>query len=210
MVLNPAIVLARLSSPDAVSQLVLLAAFYSMYFEKKKYIILFLLLLTIWVRMDNLITIVVLLTAMRCWPLSQSQHRLNNKTYLILIIIAIGIMVIMNYYYEPDFLWFKKTSNVYRWEQSWQQYGRYLLIYFLSLSKSFLAALILFFVVIQSQIKLSVKEKSGYFLLMLLVVFIVRLIIFPLFEERFATSFYIAAILLLAERVNMLKPELNK
>jgi hypothetical protein len=51
----------------------------------------------------------------------------------------------------------------------------------------------------------KMSEKTKSFLLMLLLVVVARILLFPSFEERFLTAYYISAILILAESVSGIK-----
>jgi hypothetical protein len=44
--------------------------------------------------------------------------------------------------------------------------------------------------------------KSGYFIKMIWIVFVARFFVFPYFEERFVSAYYISGILILAEMIS--------
>jgi len=198
LLINPFMILARLSSPDALSCLCLLGVLYCIYFEKNSRISLSLLLLSIWIRMDNTVSALIIFSFMYLWPDSGSPNKIGGRNYFGLVIL-VGLMLLgMNAYFEADFWWFTKASYL----GSVWQYGFQLLVYFQSLSQSFLMALILFFVLIRFRIPVSIREKTGFCLLMTACIFAARLILFPSFEERFAAAYYIFTIFLLAGLLN--------
>jgi 4-amino-4-deoxy-L-arabinose transferase-like glycosyltransferase len=206
MLINPLVVLSRLSSPDALSCLSLLGALFCIYFEKNRFVWLFLLFLSIWVRMDNFISVLIILSFLYYQNPQESKNKIPGKTYVLLLLLVCAMLVGMNAYLEQDFWWFSKASYL----ASPRQYGMQLLVYYLSFSQSFLIALILFFVIIGYWTPIRLKEKTGFFLLMIACIFATRLILFPSFEERFAAAYYIFAIFLFIDLLNSrLKPQLR-
>jgi len=201
MMLYPAITLARLSTPDALSHLVLLGSLYSIYFGKKIFLPVLLLLLSVLIRMDNIVAVFVILTAMRFLPVGSPGRRLTSLSYPLLLLTAAGLAFSMNYFLETDFWWFTRISYL----DSGKQYGRQVLLYFLTMSASLLVVLILFFVITYFSPGKKMSEKTKSFLLMLLLVVVARILLFPSFEERFLTAYYISAILILAESVSGIK-----
>ena len=204
MIIYPVATLARLSSPDGLSNLVIFAALYLFYFEKNQYVIIALLFLSIWIRMDNALAAVLILTGLRFRPLNRAGSRLGGGIYFILLLALIGMTMVMNGMLEKDFWWFKQVTY-----SSSLQYGRQLLLAFLSISHSFLMGLIVFFVLIQFSIKFRITEKDGFLLLVILGIFVTRLLLFPSFEERFAAAYYICVLLMFAEKMNGLYPGLK-
>jgi MFS family permease len=198
MLINPLVVLSRLSSPDAISSLCLLGVLYRIYFEKNRFVTVSLLFLSVWIRMDNFISVLIILTSMYYWNAGESKNKIPLKTYLVLVLLVCAMLVGMNAFLEEDFWWFTKASYF----ATPVQYGIQLLTYYLSFSQSFLIALILFFVIIGLRIPISIKEKTGFCLLMIGCIFAVRLILFPSFEERFAAAYYIFAIFLFIDLIN--------
>ncbi|HMH34176.1 MAG TPA: hypothetical protein VK543_14160 [Puia sp.] len=196
MLIYPAVILVRLSTPDALSNLIILAILYLIYFEKNKWLVLALLFISLWVRMDNIVFLLVILTGLRYWPEQGSENKLGPKIFIVLLLAAVGMVVAMNYFLEADFWWFKRVTYAF----SPPAYGRQLLVYFLSFSKSFSMAIIIMFVLIHYRQKFKLTEKSGFLFLVIMGIFIARLILFPSLEDRFVAAYYIAAILLLAEK----------
>ncbi|MBS1598527.1 MAG: hypothetical protein JST75_09905 [Bacteroidetes bacterium] len=202
MLLNCTIVLARLSTPDSLSQMILLAVFYCLYFEKNKYLIIFLLLFSLFVRIDNFIAALIIITGFRYWPLRISDNKLSQLTYFFSVLLILGITFAINYFYEPDFWWLKKSTSQFHWLQSFKSYSSQLAGYLLEFSKSLFPVLIIFFFIIHSRKRFNMNQKTSYLLLTVSTILIARFFAFPLFEERFFTAFCVTGLLLISERIN--------
>jgi hypothetical protein len=195
MLINPVIILARLSSPDALSNLFLFGSFYRIYFRKGRGWTVFLLLCALFIRLDNLLAALVLLTLMRCLPSRDGQAVFPPAAYLlsILLICAAGIWI--NYYFESDFSWYRRIGYI----QSPSSYGLQVLVYFLSLSQSFFMALLLLCLLVLFKGRLHRRTAQAYILLGIAAIFFLRFVLFPSFEERFQAAFYLPATLILLE-----------
>jgi hypothetical protein len=188
---NPCMILARLSTPDAISNAFLFYCLYRIYFGKKYYWTVLILMISLFIRLDNFIAVFVLLTLLKWWP--DNQFRL--KTYLLCLFPGIFIAVGINYKFEPEFWWFLRVTYL----QSASAYGLQVLVYFLSLSQSFLPALVLIGFVAFFKKNTKFPEKASYILGGICCIIFVRFLFFPSFEERFMTGYYLTAFLVLLE-----------
>jgi hypothetical protein len=195
LLINPSIILARLSSPDPLSNLFLFFCFYRIYFERKYLWTILLLLISLFIRMDNIVSVVILLTSMKYWPGKNSATRIPGMVYLVSLFLAGMICFCINFHFEKNFWWFTHITYI----QSFHAYGVQVLIYFLSVSESFIPALLLLSLLALFQRKLNIRKKSGLLLLSVGLIFFGRFLLFPSYEERFATSFYLAGFLILLE-----------
>jgi hypothetical protein len=197
MVTGPAIVIARLSSPDAVSNLVLLAVLYRLYFEKSRSITLILIFLSILVRIDNAVAAFVLLSGMIFWTSADSPNKLGRMDYLLLLAGMLLFTAGMNFMVEKDFWWFTKANYLH----SGGNYFRQMAIYASVLCNSFLFPLLLLLVILSFVRPLNLRERGGWILLAIGCIFVLRCGLFPEFEERFFAAYYLATLLILAGRI---------
>jgi len=188
---GPAITLARLSTPDPFSNLCLLVCLYRIYFSKKYFWTTVILLGSIIIRLDNFISVIVLLTLIRFWP----DRKITAATYYILIGLAVFIAIGINYYFESDFWWFRNFTYF----QSTSAYLRQVLVYFLSLSMSIFPALFLLAFFIFYYHTTSTDKKTGYILLAIASILLLRFFAFPSFDERFTTAYCLCAFLVMLE-----------
>jgi hypothetical protein len=191
--INPCIILARLSSPDAVSNIFLFYSLYRIYFGKKYYWTALILMTSLFIRLDNFISVFVLLTLMQMWPGKQKQ--IHFGTFLICMFLTVFLAVGINFLYEPEFWWFLKVTYL----QSVSAYGLQVLIYFLSVSQSFLPSLILIGCIEYFMIGNSIPKTTLYVLTSIACIIFIRFLFFPSFEERFMTGYYLTAFLVLLE-----------
>lgn len=206
MLSNAAIILPRLSTPDGLSNLLILFSLFSIYFAQHKYLTWVLLLLSILLRMDNVVTVLVILAGWKFWPSTQSHNRPGFRTWMGLSVIAVAIALMMNYFLVSDAWWLKKATYV----KGLKDYCLQVMLYFKVFSASFFMGLLIFGGIVHYYAPFSRKLPQGYMLLLITAVIFVRFLFFPSLEDRFMTSFYIAATLVIAERLrSVLKPKLT-
>ncbi|HEY4156302.1 MAG TPA: hypothetical protein VGM24_12765, partial [Puia sp.] len=184
MLINPSIILSRLSSPDPLSNLFLFGCFYRIYFERDYRPTLLFLILSVFTRLDNIISVFILLTLMRKWPSRASKTRIPLTVYLPVILLTAVAALWINYYFEGNFWWYTRISYI----RSFAAYGHQVLIYFLSLSESFFPALLLFCLLVIFKGRLKPGMKSARILISIGLILLVRFLMFPSFEERFQTA----------------------
>ena len=197
MLSGPAIVIARLSSPDAVSNLVLLAVLYRLYFDKSRLITMVLLFLSILVRIDNAVAAFVLLSAMAFWPPRDSQNKLSWLHYLLLLAGLLLFTIGINFLVENDFWWFRGAEYL----RSGGNYFRQMAVYASVLCNSFLFPLILLLVILSFMKNFIMRGGGSWILLAIGCIFVLRCFLFPEFEERFFAAYYLAGLLILAGKI---------
>lgn len=188
---GPSITLARLSTPDPLSNLFLLFCLYRIYFGKKYFWTTAVLLGSIFIRLDNFISVIVLFTLMRFWP----GRKISAAIYFILIGFSVFIATGINYYFESDFWWFRNFTYF----QGASAYVRQVLVYFLSLSMSIFPALFLLAFYLFYFHRSDTDKKTSYILLAIAAIFLLRFFTFPSFDERFNTAYCLCAFLVMFE-----------
>jgi hypothetical protein len=197
MLTNAAMVLPRLSTPDGLSNLLMLTCFFNIYFDKNKYLTWLLLFISIWLRMDNVVSVLVVLTGLKYWPSSTlNRNRLNYGAYFCLAVLAIGMAAFMNHFLVSDTRWFKNITYIHTLKEYYLQVVLYCHIF----SASYFMPLLIFLVVIQYYFPFNRRQSSGYFLVLIASVVFARFLLFPSLENRFMTAYYFTATLLIAER----------
>jgi hypothetical protein len=197
MLTGPAMVIARLSSPDGLSSLVLLGVLYRLYFEKTKGVTLLLIFLSVLVRIDNAVAALILLSAMAFWPSPESPNRLSRPVYAVLLTAMLFFTAAINFLVEKDFWWFTQANYL----QSGGNYFRQMVIYLTVMSDSFLFLLLLLIVILGFVRPFSLREKDNWLLAAIGCIVLIRCGLFPEFEERFFACYYLAGILILADKV---------
>ena len=195
MFMNPCIILARLSSPDPISNLLLFICFYRIYFQKSYALTIILIFISLFVRLDNFVTAIVLLPLMYFWPVKRTPGKMPLPAFFTCLLFSIIIGVWINFHYENNFWWFKRVGYI----QSPVAYGHQVMIFCLSVSQSFLPALLLMIVCAWFYRKASFDKKMIFLLTGIAGIFLFRFLLFPSFEERFATAYYLCGFLLVLE-----------
>lgn len=196
MLTNAAIVLSRLSTPDGISNLIFLICLFNIYFGKNKYLTCALLLLNIGIRMDNMVSVLVMLTGMKYWSAS-GKNKLTYVEYFCLSALAIGISLLMNRYLVSDAYWLRKATYF----GSIQQYALQAMLYFRIFSDTYFMALLVFMAIIHFYWPFSLKERTGKMILLIAGIVFARFLLFPSIEARFMTAYYFAITLAIAEHV---------
>ena len=195
MLLNPSIILARLSSPDPISNLLLFLCFYRIYFQKKYTWTVLILLITLFVRLDNFISVIVLLTVLSFGPPKDSVSKMPLPFFLASLLLVTVISLLINVRFESNFWWFGTISYI----QSPLAYGKQVMLFFLSLSQSFFPALLLLALGASFYIDMGLHRLAKILLAGIFFIFFFRFLLFPSFEERFNTSFYLSGFLILLD-----------
>ncbi len=195
----PCLILARLSSPDALSNIFLFYSLYRIYFGKRYYWTVLILMISLFIRLDNFISVIVLLALMYVWP--DKQKRMKSGEFMLFIFISVFIGIGINFLFEPEFLWFLRFTYF----QSATAYRLQVLIYFLSLSQSFLTSLILIGLIAFFSARNAVPKTAVFILVSIACIIFIRFLFFPSLEERFLTGFYLAAFLILLELLSSFK-----
>jgi len=188
-----------LSSPDALSQLLLFAAFYRIWFDKKYLVTVLLLTLSLFVRPDNLLTVLVFLSLMKVWP----GPKISTTAYALSVLLAVASCFAVNYFFEPRFWWFRRTNSqqTFLYLQSLQGYRDQVMIYLSNLTQSLVLPVVLTGAAVYFRNGKRFSRRALYFLRAVLMVVLIRFIIFPYTEERFMSSFYLCSLLILLEEL---------
>jgi hypothetical protein len=195
LLINPCIILARLSSPDALSNIFIFYCLYRIYFGKSYYWTALILMTSLFIRLDNFISVFVLLTLMQVRY--RKPNQMHPGMYVAFMILTVFIGISINVLFEPKFWWFLRVTYI----QSAVAYGLQVLIYFLSVSQSFLPCLILIWFVVFFTTGNTIPKMTVYILASIVSIIFLRFIFFPSFEERFMTAYYLTAFLVLLERL---------
>ena len=193
MLMYPTLILSRLSTPDALSNSCTLLILYLLYVKARPWLIIALILGSVFIRLDSLVNAAVFLLAMTYGP----GKRIGWITCICAGLAALAIAFFINSWLVTDFWWFRQITYI----QSLTGYGHQVLVYFLSISQSALMYLILL-VMLNYWIRgFAWTDPTSQYLLLLLAVLVVRFMLFPALEDRFFSAFYIAGFLLLVRNI---------
>jgi hypothetical protein len=198
MLTNPAIVLARLSTPDALSNLFILISVYRIYFGKKYFLTATLLMISIFIRLDNIIAVGILLSLMHFFPDGKGRTKMPLLPYILFLLFAGVLCICVNLYFTNGFWWFKNFEYV----QSFHAYFYQVLIYFSSFSSSMIAFNILINCFAFLNWPGEIPGKILYLITAIYCIIFVRFLFFPSLEERFMTAFYLCSLLPVLELLN--------
>jgi hypothetical protein len=193
LLINPVMILARLSSPDPLSNLFIYYALYRMYFGKKYFFTALILIGSLFIRLDNFIAVSVLLAVMLCWP--EKGKKMPLWTGIGFVFLALLTPVAINYFAETEFWWVKKFTYL----QSFSAYGYQVLIYMGSMSWSFLPFLLLFGLIAQFIRSKKFTERAYFILIPVAGIIFLRFLFFPSLEDRFMAAYYLTSFLILVE-----------
>lgn len=197
LIINPTMILARLSTPDSISSLILLASLYFFYFNRNIYVLIALLMTSVGIRMDNFVAALIMLTGLKLKSRFETGSKLTTLIYIVSVFFIVLVVFGMNYFIQEEFFWFRRIT----YTVSPDEYLRQVLIYFQSFSESFIIGIIVFAVAIYMAIGFKPGAKDLSFLLMLFSIIAGRFLLFPSYEERFFAAFYISGVLVIAERL---------
>lgn len=205
MVLSPMTVLARLSTPDAMSNLVIFYCLFRISFGKQYLWTVLLLLVSLFIRLDNFITVGVLLSGMYLWPVKEEKTRIPLVVYLSSGALAIAICLWINYYFSRDFFWFRQAGYI----QSLPAYRHELLLYFQSFSNSLLPVIILLVGYAWLNHREEFRGRILYLITLPAVIIFIRFLFFPVFQDRFMSAFYLCGFLLILEVIGRKRMDQN-
>jgi len=146
-------------------------------------------------RLDNLFTVLIIFGWLRYGLKSRDNASLTTGQFLLCSVIAILMAIASNAYFTQDEYWFTKISYTTGIGSYWRQ----VLIYFQSVSKSLLSFLVLFFLVNYFRPGIRYTSNQLSFLKLLCLIIVTRFLLFPSFEERFFTAFYLVGLFVLLE-----------
>jgi hypothetical protein len=202
IIMNPMVILARLSSPDGLSNLFIFICFYRIYFGKQYVWTSLLLMVSLLIRMDNFFTVEILLSLMYFWPEKREKTSMRFLPYISFLLFALVICLWMNFYFVSNFWWFRNIGYI----QSFHVYRHELLLYFFSISESLLPMLVLLTCIAWFNRTSDIITKNIYLMTAIALIIVVRFLVFPSYQERFMTAFYLCGFLMI---LDMLKGEGN-
>jgi hypothetical protein len=198
MLTNPALVLARLSTPDALSNLFILVSMYRIYFGKKYFWTALLLMISLFIRLDNFIAAGILLSLMHFWPAGKEKTKMPLLPYTLFLIFACIFCTCVNLYFTRDFWWFKDFGYIH----SFHTYFYQVVIYFSSFSSSMTALIVLITCFAFLNWQSEIPRKILYLITAVYCIIFVRFLFFPSWEERFMFAFYFCGLLPVLELLN--------
>lgn len=199
MLMGPLLIAARMSSPDALSNLVIFAVLYCLYQEKWTLHIYFLLFISVLVRMDNVLSVLVILTGMLFWPEKASPNKISLQTYLIGTTATILLTGGLNVLLEDNFWWILDAgyfSSAGHYVTQWQSAA-------FAFCNSFLFLLIIMYLMLHIGHRIIIREKNTWVLLIIAATIGVRSLLFPVLEERFFPAFYLTILIIIIDIVTV-------
>jgi hypothetical protein len=191
MIIYPTLVLARLSTPDAISCFFMLNALLLIYSGRNKNLWFCLFLLAICTRIDNVIAELIFLFALWKWPDSLFPNKLTMKEFIGMTLILVCFALLVNGTATHQFFWFKDPY----FTRPAGQYQKDLSNYFFVIPGSFFIYLVLFFIFSGFSRGFNWKQKVNYLFYVVCAVVFVRFLLYPYYEERFFTALLLFSLL---------------
>jgi len=211
---------ANLSTPDCLSALFLLAAFYFV-LERPSVLLSFLFLAgSVLVRLDNIILALLLLTFLHFGVSWKKRIKLFQYIFMVMVLAGVQVLVSGMASNGGDFLYFPTFITYYNPDhhpQSSFSISNYLSLF----SERLLMALIytqvsIFILLVLTMVSVGfaagVRSLSfeKLFSILLIVIIAIRFILFPNLEDRFYVAFYIVILVLAMQQfkngINYIKP----
>jgi hypothetical protein len=194
MLIYPTLELARISTPDALSCLILLNAVFLIYSGRNKVIWFFLFLLAVCTRIDNVVAEIVFLFALWKWPSPRFANKLTLRQFIGMSAGLAGIAVLVNMLAPHHFLWFRDPA----FSEAPGQYLRDAGLYFYVVPGSFFMYLSLFFIISGFNRGFSWKNEVNYLFYAICVIVFVRFLLYPFYEERYIVPWLLFSLLALS------------
>jgi hypothetical protein len=194
ILIPPSFILGRLSTPDALSCFILLNGLLLMLSGRNKILWFSLFLLAVCTRMDNVVGEFIFLFALWKWPADGFINKLNTKQFAVLSLILLGAAVLIN------------LSSTRYFLNAWDPFnersaGHYLLNvgqYLLWIPYTFLMTLFILFIFSGISRGFSWKQELNYLFYVVFAVIFVRFLLYPFYEERYFTPYFLFCLLALA------------
>jgi hypothetical protein len=186
--------LARLSSPDAMSCFLILNALLFIYTGRNRIIWFGLILLAVCTRLDNIVGVLILLTALLKWPdpTFAGKFRLKEFSFYTMILIVLAIMI--NLIFTEHFIRINDPLN----ERMTTGYFNDVQWYLITLAGSFLLTLLILFIFTRPDGRFSWTDKVNYMIYIILAIVFVRFLLYPFYEERFFAPYLIFGMLIIS------------
>lgn len=189
----PLVMLARLFSPDALSNLLILISFYFFINHQKKYRWILFCLLAVLIRVDN---IIVLLMMFIFSSIDKKTFFSINKKLIgnlgLAAVVSFLIVALLTFFVGNNFDWLMKFSHMF----SVNDYISYLKGVPDGIIRRSSFPLILIMVAFCFPI---IKKESWVILTLISCIIFLRLILFPSFQERFFIAFEIIILIIIAQ-----------
>jgi hypothetical protein len=200
---------AQASTPDCLSALFLLLAFY--FILKKPSVIAMMLafVLAIFVRMDNVVTaflVIAVLSFTRRW-----QRRISWKMFALACVLMAGAYIFIaagaangewSIWYYPDFMLRFNTAQETRTAFSFSEY--FALLYSKAITGVVFSHLSLFLIlsvcILYDSIAARKLSEEQFFTIMILLIMFIRFILFPDVSDRFFIAFYFVFVILFIQK----------
>lgn len=191
MLIYPTLLLARLSTPDAISCLFLLNAISLIYNGGNKMLWYILFILAICTRIDNVVSELIFLFALWRWPVTGFLNKLTTKHFVGLSFGLIGMGLLVNLVATHHFLWFMNPA----FSLPPGQYLRDVSLYFYVFPGSFFMYLLLFFIISGFDRGFSWKKEVNYLFYAVCFIVAVRFLLYPFYEERYIAPWLLFCLL---------------
>jgi hypothetical protein len=191
MLIFPTMLLARLSSPDALSSFILLNALFLIYDGRSKGLWFCLFLLAICIRLDNLVSELVFLFALWKWPAGIFSNKLTTRDFIVMTVLTATVAFLVNLTATHHFLWFMNPS----FSRNPGQYLKDVGLYFYVIPGSFFMYLLVLFVFSGLKRGFSWKQEVNYIFYAVCAVVFVRFLLYPFYEERYITPYLLFSLL---------------
>jgi hypothetical protein len=194
MIIFPTLELARLSTPDAISCLVLLNALFLIFDERKKTVWFSLFVFALFIRLDNFVSEMILLFALWKWPAESFKNKLTVKEFVGLAAILTCAALLVNGSSAHHFFWFRESQFALPPGQYWKD----VYLYFYVLSGSFLIYLLILFVITGFSRGFSGQNELNYMFYAICGIVFARFILYPYYEERYLVPFLLFSYLIIS------------
>jgi hypothetical protein len=191
MLIFPTLLLARLSSPDALSCFILLNGLFLIYSGRNKTLWFCIFLLAICTRLDNVVSELIFLFALWKWPVRSFPNKLNTKEFIIMSLSLTGMALLVNLTAAHHFLWFTDPS----FSEAPGQYLNNVGLYFYVIPGSFFMYLLVLFVFSGLSRGYSWKQEVNYIFYSVSAVVFIRFLLYPFYEERYITPYLLFSLL---------------
>jgi len=205
MIIYPALALARLSTPDAMSCFFMLNALLLIYFGRNKTVWICLFLLAICTRIDNVVSELIFLFALWKWPVFNFSEKLTGKEFVGFSMTLISVALLVNLMSARHFFWFMDPY----FSQPVGQYVNDIRIYFLVMAGSFFMSLFILFLISGFGRGFSGKLEVNYLFYVVSALVFVRFLLYPYYEDRYLLSFYLFSLLIFSFHAGDLKKSIT-
>jgi hypothetical protein len=191
MLIFPTLLLARLSTPDALSCFVLLNAVFLIYFGRSKLLWYSLFMLAICTRLDNVVPELIFLFALWKWPVNSFSNKLTTGKYIQMSLGLVIMALLVNLTATHHFLWFTDPN----FSVPPGKYLENIELYFYVVPGSFFMYLFVLFIFSGLDRGFSPKQEVNYIFYTVCAVVVVRFFLYPFYEERYLTPYLLFSLL---------------